>query len=266
MINQDISLYQELVTFCNSHSNEIEEKFQRSLEFSDFHINCYEKIFYTNRKTKIPPAVKDLKEQIPFLKEAYAKACKYYLNPRNKYRKGLDIQLGQWYEKALIMFLGTKGYIVKKKGFPFPDLEISSQSGEVLAYFELKYIEAPFLSANRLIKNTFPYEATRYDYEASLTLDTGKKMQNQRVCMENLVKQGYPVHFIWWFDSFHIKGIFAMSATDVYNFYDNVGNLHRRKQREGDFVSNQEIGKIYPPLLEMATFAEYLNLISRIKK
>ena len=266
MINQDISLYKELVAFCNSHSNEIEEKFQRSLNFSDFHIECYEKMFYVNRKTKFPPAVKDLKEQITALKEAYAEASKYYLNPRNKYRKGLDIQLGQWYEKALIMFLATKGFVVKKKGFPFPDLEISTQSGKILAYFELKYIEAPFLSANRLIKNTYPYETTRYDYEASLTLDTGKKMQNQRECMENLVKQGFPVHFIWWFDSFHIKGVFAMSAEEVYNFYDNVGDLHNRKQREGDLESHQEIGKIYPPLLEMTTFAEYLNMLNNIDK
>lgn len=84
--------------------------------------------------------------------------------------------------------------------------------------------------------------------------------------MENLEEQGFPIHFVWWFDSFHIKGIFAMSSTDVYNFYDNVGNLHNRKQREGDLESHQETGKIYPPLLEMITFAEYLNLISSIKK
>lgn len=181
MIEQDISLYQDLITYCNSHSDEIETKFHRELAFNEFHIECYTKIFYANRFTKCPPAVKDLKEQIPTLKTAYAEASKYYLNPRNKYRKGLDIQLGQWYEKALIMYLATKGFVVKKKGFPFPDLEISTQSGKILSYFELKYIEAPFLSANRLIKNTFPYESTRYDYEASLTLDTGKKMQSQEI-------------------------------------------------------------------------------------
>ena len=62
---------------------------------------------------------KDLKEKISGLKEAYAAAANYYLTPRNKYIKGLDIQLGQWYEKALCMFLATKGFVVKKKKFPF---------------------------------------------------------------------------------------------------------------------------------------------------
>lgn len=266
MMEQDIFLYQDLVAFCNTHTDDIETKFRRSLEFNEFHIECYKKMFYANRYSKIPPAVKELKEQIPELKSAYSEYSKYYLSPRNKYRKGLDIQLGQWYEKALTMYLATRGLVVKKKAYPFPDLEVCSQRGEVLAYFELKYIEAPFLSANKLIKNTFPYESTRYDYEASLTLDTGSKMLAQRECMDRLEQQGIPVHFVWWFDSFHIKGIFAMSSHDVYEFYDNVGDLHKRKQREGDMESHQETGKVYPPLLEMITFSEYLSIIENVKK
>ena len=265
MIKEDISLYKELVEFCNSHLQEIETKFTRNLEFTTFHEECYEKIFYNNRHALNPPAVKDLKAIIPDLTDAYKKASAYYLNPRNRYRKGLDIQLGQWYEKALMMFFETKGLYVSKKGFPYPDLEVKDENGNILGYFELKYIESPFLSANNKIKVTYPYNSTRYDYEASLTLDTGKKMERQRECMEELEKKGYPVHFVWWFDCFHIKGVFAMKSKEVYDFYDHVGNLHERKTREGDLECHQEIGKIYPPLLEMSTFNEYLVLLKSCK-
>ena len=259
MIEKDIALYKELVSICNKHAHEIEEKFERKLDFSSFHEECYEKIFYANRHTKTPPAVKELKEIIPELKDAYKSAADYYLNPRNKYRKGLDIQLGQWYEKALKLFFLTKGLCINKKGYPYPDLEITNKDGNVLAYFELKYIEAPFWRANNQIKNTYPYISTRYDYEASLTLDTGEKMQRQREKMKELEDKGFPVHFLWWFDCFHVKGIFAMSSHDVYDFYDHVGDQHDRKLRCGDLDDHQETGKIYPPLLEMITFAEYLD-------
>lgn len=266
MPENDITLYKELVEFCNLHSEEIETKFSRPLKFSSFNEECYKKMFFDNRHTSIPPSVKELKEKIPGLKEAYSESSKYYLNPRNKYKKGYDIQLGQWYEKALSLFLGTKGYNVKKKGFPLPDLEVSDSKGKILAYFELKFIESPFLSANRLIKNTYPYGSTRYDYEASLTLDTGKKIQHQRGSMEKLEEQGFPVYFLWWFDCFHIKGIFAMTSHDVYKFYDNVGELHERKLRDGDLEAHQEIGKIYPPLLNMTTFFEFLELLDSLSK
>lgn len=266
MVQEEIILYKELVEFCNSHSEQIETNFKRTLEFNIFHEECYKTIFYDNRHTSAPPQVKDLKNSIIGLKEAYSSAAKYYLNPRNKYKKGLDIQLGQWYEKALCMFLDEKGFMVRKKGFPFPDLEVSDKKGNTLAYFELKYIESPFLYANTHITNTYPYNSTRFDYEASLTLDTGQKLQGQRERMQELEVDGFPVHFIWWFDSFHIKGLFAMSSHNVFDYYDHVGNLHERKTRDGDKEVHQEIGKIYPPLLEMTTFGEYLNLLETRKK
>ncbi len=265
MVEKEISLYKELVNFCNSHHTEIETKFVRELKFSEFNEECYRKMFFMNRHASVPPKVKDLKEKVSGLKEAYTKASKYYLTPRNKYKKELDIQLGQWYEKAFRLFLGEKGFVTKKRGFPFPDIEVSSPSGEILAYFELKYIESPFFYANTKITNTYPYKSKRFDYEASLTLDTGEKMSNQRGKMEELEKEGLQVHFLWWFDCFHIKGIFAMSAHDVYDFYDHVGNLHTRKTREGDFDTHQETGKIYPPLLEMTTFHEYVDLLDSLK-
>ena len=118
------------------------------------------------------------------------------------------------------------------------------------AYYELKYIEAPFISANNLVKNTYPYTSTRYDYECSLTLDTGKKLQGQRDKYENDIKpSGIPFYFVWWFDAPHLKGIFYMNAEDVFDYWDNVGTLHNREEREGDKIAKQIKGKIYPPLL-----------------
>lgn len=265
MLENDIKLYSELVSFCNNHAKDIETNFSRKLDFNDFHIECYEKMFYNNRFASEPPTVKSLKDQINGLSSAYKEAAKYYLNPRNKYKKGLDIQLGQWYEKALQLFLKEKELIIKKNGFPFPDLEISDNNGNILAYFELKYIEAPFLYANNKIINTYPYNSVRYDYEASLTLDTGDKLMKQREKMEELEKKGVPIHFVWWFDCFHIKGIFAMSSHDVFNYYDKVGNIHTRNVREGDLDTLQETTKIYPPLLEMITFEEYLRILNSAK-
>ena len=96
------------------------------------------------------------------------------------------------------------------------------------------------------MKNTYPYTSTRYDYECSLTLDTGKKLQGQRDKYENDIKpSGIPFYFLWWFDAPHLKGIFYMNAEDVFDYWDNVGTLHNRKEREGDKIAKQIKGKIY---------------------
>ncbi len=262
-MNDDITLYKELLNFCNENQTAIETKFKRDLEFSDFNKQCYTEMFLKCRHIDAPHPVKYFKEIIPGLTEAYRKHGFIFMNPRNNSIKGLDIQKGQWYEKALQMFLPTKGLIVNKKGWPFPDFEVKV-GDKVVGYYELKYIKSPFLSANNLIKETYPYNSTRYDYEASLTLDTGKKMQNQRIKIEELLETGVPVHYVWWYDCFHIKGIFAMSAEEVFDYNDHLtGNLLERKEREGDLIDHQEKGKIYPPLLNMITFAEYINLLNQ---
>lgn len=258
----DIELYKELISFCEHHREEIESKFQRAHQFDTINEVCYQKMFLEQRNTSAPIAPKVLKETIPGLTELYREKSAYYMNPRNKYRKGLDIQLGQWYEKALQIFFKSKGIDVTKKGFPYPDYEVSVD-GKVVAYYELKFIEAPFISATSKIKDTYPYESPRYDYEASLTLDTGNKLIRQREKIESeLLPEGVHVHYIWWFDCFHIKGVFTMPAVEVFDYYDHLtGDTHIRKEREGDKETHQETGKIYPPLLNMGTLSEYIQLI-----
>ncbi|MDR1551943.1 MAG: hypothetical protein LBS69_00570 [Prevotellaceae bacterium] len=259
-MNKDIQLYKELVDFCNSRQKEIEVKFKRNLDFSDFNEQCYNEMFLKQRKTTAPLQVKQLKEIIPNLTEAYKSNASHFWNKRNESIKGLDIQKGQWYEKALQLFLVPQGLSVVKKSFPFPDFEVLKDD-KTVGYYELKYIKSPFLSANNLIKDTYPYYSTRYDYEASLTLDTGEKLKNQREKIEtDLFPNNHPVFYIWWYDCFHIKGIFAMSAAEVFAYYDHLsGNLLQRKERAGDLETFQEKGKIYPPLLNMITFSELLN-------
>jgi hypothetical protein len=262
-MNPDIELYKELISFCNDNQETIESKFKRELSFSEFNETCYVEMFEKCRKVENPPPVKYFKEIIPGLSEAYKENGNYFMKKRNESIKGLDIQKGQWYEKALQLFLNSKGLSVNKRGFPYPDFEVKYKD-DIVGYYELKYIKAPFLSANQKIKNTYPYSTTRFDYEASLTLDTGNKLANQRKQVVDLMNNGYSVHYVWWYDSFHIKGIFAMSADEVYNYYDNIKeDLLIRNVRQGDEETHQERGKIYPPLLNMMTFSEYINFLMK---
>lgn len=258
---RDISLYKELIEFCNNNQNEIETKFKRPMEFTSFNEKCYEEMFWKYRYADQPPTVKYLKEIVPGLTEVYKKSAPHFWAQRNESIKGLDIQKGQWYEKVLQLFFASKGIKATKKGFPFPDFEVEV-NGKLIGYYELKYIKAPFLSANTMIKDTYPYHSTRYDYEASLTLDTGEKMQKQRQKIEeDILTQNIPVHYIWWYDCFHIKGLFAMTAIEVFDYYDHLsGDLLKRKERAGDLETHQEKGKIYPPLLNMITLSELMDI------
>ncbi len=258
-MNPDIEAYIELVEFCNNNKDKIETKFDRKVEFSDFNRQCFEEMYLNIKDEENPIAPKILKERIEGLTECYKVVIPKYLFKRNNFIKGLDIQLGQWYEKAFQLFLASKGVTVFKKGFPFPDFLVGSEDNPK-AYFEFKFIEAPFLSANNMVKNTFPYSSSRYDYECSLTLDTGKKLQSQREKIENeITSKNIPCYYIWWFDAPHLKGIFYMSSVDVYEYWDNVGTLHEREEREGDKLANQIKGKIYPPLLKMNSLSQLLK-------
>ncbi len=261
-MTEDIKLYKELVLFCNENANIIEPKFSRMLEFTSFNERCFEEMYFNIKDEDNPIPPKILKEKVDGLTECYKNLMPKFLNKRNQFIKGLDIQLGQWYEKAFKMFLESKGILLKKKGFPYPDFVVENEDGPV-AYFELKYIEAPFVNANNVIKNTYPYTSKRFDYECSLTLDTGEKLKNQRRKIENeIIPLDIPAFYIWWFDAPHLKGVFYMNAIDVFNYWDNVGEVFERDKREGDYIDNQTKGKIYPPLLKMKSLSSLLVHLS----
>ncbi|MGV3529136.1 MAG: hypothetical protein ACO1OO_09590 [Flavisolibacter sp.] len=261
MIYPDIELYKELINFCQNNQDNIETKFKIDLKFDDFHERCFIEMYLKNRDNEEPLKPIEIKKVIPELTEVYKKAGFHFMRQRNKMIKGLDIQKGQWFEKAFQLYLSTKGIVVNKKGFPYPDYVVEGKE-KPKAFYELKYIEAPFLSADKLIKEPYPYKISRYDYEASLTLDTGEKLATQRKKIEeDILTENIPAFYVWWFDAPHLKGIFFMEASEVFSFWDEVGNLHERKQREGDLLTKQEKGKIYPPLLKMKSLSDFINLI-----
>jgi hypothetical protein len=258
-MNQDIEVYKELVNFCNANKSLIETKFERDLVFNDFNEKCFQEMYVNIKDEENPIAPKILKDRVPGLAECYRFVIPKFLNKRNEFVKGLDIQLGQWYEKAFQLFLSNIGIPVHKKGFPFPDFLVGNEE-KPIAYYELKYIAAPFISAHTSVKNTYPYSSTRFDYECSLTLDTGRKMEEQRIKIErDILSKDIPVYYVWWFDAPHLKGIFYMSAKEVFNYYDNVGTIHERESRSGDETTKQVKGKIYPPLLKMKSLKSLIN-------
>lgn len=260
-MNKDIELYRELVSFCNTNKEKIESKFDREVKFTEFNEKCFEEMYLNLRNESAPIAPKIIKEKVKGLTECYRFVIPKFLKKRNESIKGFDIQLGQWYEKAFKMFLTTKGIEVKKKAQRYPDFLIGSEDNPT-AYLEFKFIEAPFIMANNLVKITYPYESTRYDYECSLTLDTGKKLKEQREKIENeLDPNGIPTYYVWWFDAPHLKGIFYMKSQDVFDYWDKVGNLHERAEREGDKIASQIRSKIYPPLLKMDSISKLIETL-----
>src|SRR3989344_8378243 len=259
-MTEDIKLYKELLTFCNEIREKQKFKFDGNLEFDDFHEQCYSEMYLKNINSDNPPKPMTFKEKIPKLKEVYSKAAIFYGTKRNEMIKGFDIQYGHWFEKAFRDFLLSKGIQTIKKGFPYPDIVVIKNNKPV-AYFELKYIRAPFIYANKYVGQG------RWDYECSLTLDVGDKLSKQREKIESeLLPNKIPVLYVWWYDAPHIKGIFFMTAEEIFSYWDSEGTSHNRKEREGDLETKQEKGKIYPPLLKMKDMNEFMSLLNKVVK
>lgn len=72
-MNADIALFKELLEFCRTNQEAIETKFNRKMEFTEFHERCYETMFNEQRHTSAPLAPKILKEKVEGLTEAYKK-------------------------------------------------------------------------------------------------------------------------------------------------------------------------------------------------
>jgi len=254
-MEEDIQLYKELLSFCDDIRTKQKFKFDGNLEFTDFHKNCYKEMYFNLKGVSKAPRPLELKEKVPRLKEVYAKAARFFAIQRTEMIKGFDIQHGHWFEEAFRNFLKSKGIETNKKGYPFPDIEVI-KDGKPVAYFELKYIRAPFIYANKFV------DPNRWDYECSLTLDVGEKLLKQREKVENdLLPNHTPVFYVWWYDAPHVKGIFFMPAKEIYQHWDKCGTSHKRKDREGDKETKQEKGKIYPELLKMDGLDKFIKLL-----
>lgn len=236
--------------------------FKNQFQFDEQSEYLYEQIFLKQRDSVKIKSIAELKEEIPGYAELYKEAGKYYLNPRNKSVKGLDVQMGRNLEGLLMDFLKTKfklnvvpGDIVNKK---YPDCMLLGPDKGILAYFEVKYHGAPFIHSKNQIN--------REPYEGSATLDL-KKVKTQIDIIDSELDR--PTFYLHWIDYHDLKGIFFESSQQVKEYIYSTGREFNRKEREGDYIITKKVGyteKIYSPLFEMGTFEEFVDILLDLKK
>jgi len=142
---------------------------------------------------------------------------------------------------------------------------ILGQDKGILAYFEVKYHNAPFVTAINKIN--------RYCYEGSATLDYNKIIKQLELIDSELDR---PTFYLHWIDYPCLKGIFFETSEQVKDYLYQSGEEFERKEREGDFkIVNEEYSiikkvgytkKFYSPLLQMGTFEEFVKIINDMKK
>jgi len=256
-------LYEELLDFSKERIKEFFKNtklFEGQFEFNDFHKLCYANMYENNFSDNIEK-VKDLKTKIPELVNTCKKCGSFYMNPRNKSLLVYDVMMGQFFENLLIDFLNEKLHIkamhANTKNKKYPDCMILSGDKQILAYFEVKYHSAPFITAISKIN--------RYCYEGSTTLDYKKIIKQLEIIESDLDR---PVFYLHWIDFPCLKGVFFETSEQVKeNLYK--GESFERKKKEGDLQKNPQsvyLGKIYSPLLEMGTFEEFINTVKSLNK
>jgi len=224
------------------------------LTYSEFNARCNEEMLIKEIKPR-----QDFFEMIPGLKEECNQCWKFYLEPRNKSIKNLDVVYGNQFELAFIAFLSKLSINSAKadtKNKILPDNLILDKKNNILAYYEVKYHNAPFVMRYKFSKG-------RECYEGSLTLDF-EKVQKQIKEIRSITD--LPVLYLHWIDFPCIKGIFYMTLEET-NQILKEGIEFERKKREGDFVEskgkNKKVGylsKFYPSILKMKSLEEFINL------
>ena len=273
--SKSISLYKELLEITSPDLQVFTKNYPRhptQFQFNEINEKCVEKIYGELRKeNKILPRL-ELVEQIDGLGETCSPCWKFYMTPRNRSAKFLDIKLGKEFEKHFVTFLNHKGIPSDtiKKGTPlnYPDVEIFNEQKTVIARCEIKYMSAPFLML-------YKKKPGRECYEGSNTLDVGEKIQKQRKFVETEINE--PVFYVYWLDYPCVKGVFFMESADVYHYIDSVGGEEfERKERTGDFVKTKDgtkkklaqTRKVYLPLYSMKNFdglMQELNSLVNVK-
>lgn len=236
--------------------------YESQFKYSEFNAECYDAMYLYNSQDNIK-TVKALKEEIENLKPTCKKCGNYFMNPRNNSVKKYDVMLGKLLEDVIIDFLKKKyklnvthGDNINKK---YPDCMLLSGDKGILAYFEVKYHGAPFISAIQKIG--------RYCYEGSATLDFDKLIKQIEIIESDIDR---PVFYLHWIDYPCLKGIFFETSDQVKNELFVQGELFERKERSGDF---DNLGKkkgytknFYSKLLEMGTFDELIEIFLDMKK
>jgi hypothetical protein len=268
--NRSIYLYKKLLTFTKELKEEYlknVENFENHLIFNDVSESCYRELYSSIRSPEEIKSLSHYYETIPELKELNAKAIKFFLKPRNKSVKGLDVQLGNKYDEIFINFLRSQGIKAERadlKNKSLPDIMILDSTRNIKAYIEHKYHHAPFMLSHNILK--------RESYEGSITLDT-KKLNKQIIEVESSL-EGRPVFVVHWVDFHHLKGIFFNTLEQIKQYLDEDSTQFVRKDRPGDYklihkkkLRKGYLEKFYPPLHEMGDFAELIEYLSpNVKK
>ena len=161
-MNQSIDNYKKLLFFTNDIKNNFLKNvptFPNQLSFLNINEIAYQKMYDEIDSVEHIKTTIDLYDEIPGLKDLYKEARKFYLTPRNKSIKGLDVQLGRKFEFAFIEYLKSEGVNAEHadtKNKKLPDIMVLDRTRNISAYIELKYHNAPFMLSWRLT-NREPY-------------------------------------------------------------------------------------------------------------
>lgn len=259
-----MTAYEELLAFGQDRIFEFFKNvslYDSQFKYSTFNAECYEAMYKNNSQDSIK-TVKELKEEIEWLKPTCKECGAYFMNPRNNSIKKYDVMLGRLLEDVIIDFLKEKYKLNVTHGDnsnkKYPDCMLLSGDKGILAYFEVKYHGAPFISAIRKIG--------RYCYEGSATLDLGKLVKQIEIVESELDR---PVFYLHWIDYPCLKGLFFETSDQVKNELFIQGEAFEREERLGDFVDDKKKGytkKFYSKLLEMGTLEEFIALLINMKK
>ena len=193
---------------------------ESQFKYSEFNEVCYKKMYIENNQDSIK-TVKELKEEIPELKDTCKGCGSYFMNPRNKSIKGLDVQFGRLLEDVIIDFLKTKYKLNVTHGDnsnkKYPDCMLLSGDKGILAYFEVKYHGAPFISAINKIG--------RYCYEGSATVH-GKTPDDYKACANYILELEKKYNYRFW--GFALGGIASYKKLDK-SWFDGISfkNLNK---------------------------------------
>lgn len=152
---------------------------ESQFKYSEFNEVCYKKMYIENNQDSIK-TVKELKEEIPELKDTCKGCGSYFMNPRNKSIKGLDVQFGRLLEDVIIDFLKTKYKLNVTHGDnsnkKYPDCMLLSGDKGILAYFEVKYHGAPFIS--EVVNNMYEKLTVKLPKEMDVPMNVEVKLIN----------------------------------------------------------------------------------------
>ncbi len=261
-MDKSIDSYRELLKFTEKIKIEYLKNvpvFENQLKFEDINQLCYKKMYEDIADRSLIKNTPQLYKEVPDLEDLYKRARKFYLTPRNKSIKGLDVQLGKQFEESFIDYLNSKKIFAMRadiKNRRLPDIQVLDKTRNIKAYIELKYHNAPFMLSWKLLN--------REPYEGSITLDT-EKIKKQLIEIDAELER--PVYYVHWVDFPDLKGIFFNTNEQISDYLNNNPIEFIRKKRDGDFkMSNYKIiakvgysEKFYPPLHEMGNFEELIN-------